>query len=386
MSGGDGGLRVQAPAGGGAYRVHVDPGSLARLGAVCREEAPAHRYAVVADARVAELYGEAALRSLEAAGLEAEMHTFPPGEASKSRREWARLTDRLLAAGHGRDSAVVALGGGVTGDLAAFVAATFLRGIPVVQVPTTLLAMLDSSVGGKTAVDTPAGKNLVGAFHHPSLVLADPEVLSTLPRRQVVAGLAEAVKTAVIADARLVAWMEERAARLRDADPEALTSLVRRCVAIKAEVVADDPEEAGPRQVLNFGHTVAHALEARSGWDLLHGHAVAAGMRVEARLGEAMDVTAAGTARRLTALLDALGHRERPETGLAPDELLEAAGTDKKARRGRVRFVLLEEVGRVARGPGGAWTHPLPSEAPEGLLQTALRPAREGADSAARRE
>jgi 3-dehydroquinate synthase len=372
-------LRVRVPRGSAeGYRVHVAPGALERLGGACRREAPAHRYAVVADATVAGLYGEPALAALEDAGLAADLHTFPPGEASKSRERWARLTDDLLGEGHGRDSAVVALGGGVTGDLAGFVAATYLRGVPVVQVPTTLLAMLDSSVGGKTAVDVPAGKNLVGAFHHPALVVIDPEVLSTLPARQVTAGLAEAVKTAAVADGGLAAWMEERALSLVGGEPEALTELVRRCVAIKARVVEEDPEEAGPRQILNFGHTVAHALEARAGWGLLHGHAVAAGMRAEARLGEALEVTEPGTARRLADLLEACGHRERHESGIAPGELLRAAGSDKKAREGEVRFVLLERVGRVARGPGGAWTHALPLEGVEELLAEALGPARSG--------
>lgn len=372
-------LRVRVPAGTGeGYRVHVAPGALERLGEACRREAPAHRYAVVADATVADLYGEAAVAALEDAGLDADLHTFPPGEASKSRETWARLTDELLGEGHGRDSAVVALGGGVTGDLAGFVAATYLRGVPVIQVPTTLLAMLDSSVGGKTAVDVPAGKNLVGAFHHPALVVIDPEVLSTLPARQVRAGLAEAVKTAAVADAGLAGWMEERAPALAGGDAEALTPLVRRCVAIKARVVEDDPEEAGPRQVLNFGHTVAHALEARSDWGLLHGHAVAAGMRTEARLGEALEVTEPGTARRLAELLEACGHRDRPESEMVPGELLRAAASDKKVREGEVRFVLLERVGRVARGPDGAWSHALPPERAEGLLAEALGAARSG--------
>lgn len=352
--------------------MRVAPGALDGLGEACRREAAAHRYAVIADAAVAELYGERALASLADAGLGAELHTFRPGEASKSRDTWGRLTDRLLEEGHGRDSAVVALGGGVAGDLAGFVAATFLRGVPVVQVPTTLLAMLDSSVGGKTAVDTPAGKNLVGAFHHPSLVVADPEVLATLPDRQVAAGLAEAAKAGAVADAGLVGWMEERAAELVAGDPEALTRLVRRGVAIKARVVEEDPGEAGPRQVLNFGHTVGHALEARSGWDLLHGEAVAAGMRAEARLGEVLGVTEAGTAARLAGLLDACGHRDRPEAEVEPGQLLRAAAADKKARRGELRFVLLEHVGRVARGPRGTWTHPLPEGRAEEVLGRAL--------------
>ncbi len=374
------GVRVPVP-GGGAYPVRVEPGVLDRLGELCAEELSPHRAAVVADDRVAELYGDRAVASLERAGIPAELLTFPAGEASKTRATWARLTDRMLAAGLGRDAAVVALGGGVTGDLAGFVAATYLRGVPVVQAPTSLLAMVDAAVGGKTAVDTDRGKNLVGAFHHPALVAADPEVLETLSAAQREAGLAEAVKTAAVADAELFAWTEEAVDALAAGESEPVARLVQRCMEIKADVVARDPGESGLRQVLNFGHTVGHALEARSGWHLLHGHAVAAGMRAEARLGESLGVTEPGTADRLTRLLAACGHDDRPEAGLTPAGLMEAAAADKKARRGRVRFVLLEAVGEVARTEDGAWSRPLPGDREEELLEAALRPNGRRADS-----
>lgn len=376
------GRRVRVPGrDGDGYPIRAEPGLLDRTGELLRREAGPHRAAVISDETVAGLYGERLLASLSDAGIPADLLAFPPGEASKDRRVWARLTDRMLDAGYGRDAAVVALGGGVTGDLAGFVAATYLRGVPVAQVPTSLLAMVDAAVGGKTAVDTSHGKNLVGAFHHPVLVAADPEVLATLPERERAAGLAEAVKTAAVADADLFAWMEDRAGELAAGDPEPVARLVRRCMEIKAGIVARDPGEAGLRQVLNLGHTAGHVLEVRSGRDLLHGHAVAAGMRVEARLGEALGATAPGTARRLAGLLDRLGHRTRPERDLGVAELLEAAGTDKKARRGRARFVFLERVGEVARTDGGAWSRPLPEEKGEELLEHALRPEADRADS-----
>jgi len=318
------------------------------LGERCRQHVAAHRYAVIADSRVAELYGNSALEALAGSGLEAELFPFPAGEWNKSRAEWSRLSDALLAAGFGRDAAVVGLGGGVTGDLAGFVAATFMRGIPVVQVPTTLLAMLDSSVGGKTGVDAPGAKNAFGAFHHPAHVLIDPSLLVTLPLHQRAAGLAEAVKAAAIADAALFAWMEEFAPSLLQGSPEKVGELIERTVRIKAEVVEADPTESGRRAVLNFGHTVGHALEALSEFDLLHGEAVAAGMRVEARLGEAVGVTAPGTAARIGALLDLCGLRDRPERDATPEEVLQAAASDKKARGGALRWVLLAEVGAVA--------------------------------------
>lgn len=376
-------LEVRVPTTGGeAYRVHVAPGLLDRLGELCASEAPAHRYAVIADETVAGLYGERAVASLEATG-EAELHTFPAGEGSKTRETWARLTDALLAAGHGRDSAVVGLGGGVTVDLAGFVAATFLRGVPVVQVPTSLLAMVDASVGGKAGTNTAAGKNLVGAFHQPRLVVADTATLATLDEAHVAAGLAEAVRSAAVGDPGLFAWMEDAAAAGLVDDADRLARLVRASVGVKAAVVAEDPLEEGRREVLNFGHTVGHALERLSGWELLHGRAVAAGMRVEARMGEAAGVTEPGTADRLAALLDRCGHRDRPERDVDAAAVLRAAASDKKAREGALRWVLLERVGRVARTGDGAWARPLSGGHELRLLGDALRPAGPGTDSEA---
>ncbi len=372
-------VRLPPPDPGG-YRVHVAPGLLDDLGRLCAEAAPAHRYAVVADETVADLDGERALAALEE-GAAADLHTFPPGEAHKDRDQWRRLTDALLAAGHGRDSVVVALGGGVTGDLAGFVASTFLRGVPVVQVPTSLLAMVDASVGGKTGTNTAAGKNLVGTFHQPRLVVADTGTLATLSEEHLAAGLAEAVRSAAVADPALFEWMEARAGPGLTADAEGLARLVQACVAVKASVVSEDPTEQGRREVLNFGHTVGHALERLSGWELLHGHAVAAGMRVEARLGEELGVTAAGTARRLTELLDRCGHAGRPERDRGPREVLEAAGSDKKSREGRLRWVLLERIGRVSRGAGGGWARVLPEGREGPLLERALRASVSGTGS-----
>lgn len=357
----------------GEYEVLLEAGALGRLGELCCEAAPAHHYAVVADSRVAELYGAAALESLREAGCRADLFTFPAGEWNKTREEWARLSDRMLASGLGRDAAVVALGGGVTGDLAGFVAATYMRGVPIVQVPTTFLAMADSSVGGKTGVDTQAGKNLVGAFHHPRLVVVDAALLETLPPLQLRAGLAEAVKAAAIADAELFGWMEERAERLLERDLDALEELIARVVTHKAEVVGADPGERGRRAILNFGHTVGHALELLGGYAVLHGEAVAAGMRVEARLGENLEVTKVGTARRLSALLDACGLDRRLETERKAARLWEAAAADKKSRAGAVRVVLLRGIGEVARDPEGAWSFELPEERGPEWLEAALR-------------
>lgn len=361
-----------------AYQVLLVRGGLARLGELAREAVPAHRYAVIADGRVAELYGEAALESLRSAGCEGAVLTFPPGEWNKTREEWAGLSDRLARAGFGRDSAVIALGGGVTGDLAGFVAATYMRGIPVVQVPTSLLAMVDSSVGGKTGLDTDAGKNLIGAFHHPRLVLVDPDLLDTLPRPQLAAGLAEVVKVAAVRDESFFGWLEARAAALLRGEPGALEEAIFRAVGHKSAVVGTDPMERDVRALLNFGHTVGHALELLGGYAVLHGEAVAAGMRAEARLGELMGVTGPGTARRIEALLDACGLDRRLEEEPRPERVWEAMSRDKKGREAAVRCVLLLRVGEVARDLQDEYTFELPADRAVEWLGPALRPAAGG--------
>jgi 3-dehydroquinate synthase len=371
-------LEVGVPATGpGSYRVEIGEGRLDRLGAACRRHLPAiRRVAVVSDRTVADHYGERAIDALTAEEIEADLVTFQPGEASKSRAEWSRLTDLLLEKGFGRDAGVVALGGGVTGDLAGFVAATYMRGVPVVQVPTSLLAMLDASVGGKTGVDTSRGKNLVGAFHHPAHVLIDPALLETLPERHLRSGLAEAVKIAAVADEDLFDWMEGGSDAVLEGEPGVLAEIVHRSVALKAEVVEEDPTEEGRRAILNFGHTVGHGLELLADYEVLHGFAVAKGMRVEAALGEIMGLTEPGTADRLDDLLDACGVRDRSGGGTAgidPEALYAAMRTDKKGRAGTPRCVLLGSVGNVAKTEAGGWTHPLPADGATDQLEKALR-------------
>ena len=372
------GVPGQEPA---AYEVRVQRGGFDDLATLCLRAAPAHRYAIIADSRVAALYGQRALAAFEREGSPAQLFAFPAGEWNKTREEWARLSDEMLAAGLGRDAVVVALGGGVTGDLAGFVAATYMRGLPLVQVPTTLLAMLDSSVGGKTGLDTHEAKNPIGAFHQPRLVLIDPDLLGSLPAFELASGLAEAVKTAAIADEGLFAWLEAEAMALRTADLDLLTELIGRAVAIKAKVVEEDPQEAGRREVLNFGHTIGHALEALGGYAVLHGEAVASGMRIEGRLGELMEVTEIGTAERLAALLTACGLDRPVEEEYSAEQLLEAARSDKKARVGAIRCVLLRRIGEVAGGKDGVFSHEIPAQEVLGLMRAALRLAGDHADS-----
>ena len=347
----------------GPCRVTVEAGALATLGARVRGAAPAHRYAVVADETVGALYGEAAAVASFAAG-EATLFTIPAGEAHKTRETWALLTDRLLDDGYGRDTTVVALGGGVVGDLAGFVAATFLRGVPVVQAPTTLLAMIDAAVGGKTGVDTRHGKNLVGAFHQPALVVADPRVLATLPPAQLRAGLAEAIKHGVVADER---YFERVAADLPALlvpggwEREAMTALVVRSVEIKGAIVARDEREAGLRKTLNFGHTLGHAIESLSGYALLHGEAVAIGMVLESKLAERAGVAERGTHERVLEAVRRAGLPFERPAGVAADDVLAHARGDKKARRGVTEYALPRRIGAMA-GERSGWAVPVPDD------------------------
>lgn len=356
------------------YPVFVRRGLLEELDDLVVRHAPAHRYAVVADETVADLYGDAVVGVLARTGRRVDLLTFPAGERHKTRESWTLLTDRLLAAGCGRDSALVALGGGVTGDLAGFVAATYLRGVPVVQVPTSLVAMIDSAVGGKTGVDTPAGKNLVGAFHPPRLVAMDPEATSTLPREERAQGLAEAVKHGAILDAGYLGRLEADRTALLEGDSAATERTVRRSVEIKAEVVSRDEREGGLRQVLNFGHTLGHALEAASSYRLAHGSAVSLGMVLEARLGEVLGVTEGGTSRALAATLRGFELPTSIPADVSSDRVLSFTRSDKKGRGDRPRYVLLRRPGDVDGGRDIGWSREVPREAVERLLETVRDP------------
>lgn len=297
---------------------------------------------------VQRLHGETLTRGL--GRCRAETILVPAGERQKSLHRAAALWDQLLAKGADRSSVMVAFGGGVIGDLAGFVAATYMRGVPYVQLPTTLLAQVDSSVGGKVAINHPRAKNLIGAFYQPRLVIADVAVLSTLRPRDYREGLAEVVKTAAIADARLFEWLEQNRAAVLAREAEALTFVVRRCCEIKAGVVEADERESGPRAVLNFGHTVAHAIESLMGYGALrHGEAVAIGMAAAARISRLLDLLPGDDEGRLIGLLAAFGLPTRlPDIPVAG--ILDAVRADKKAVGGVPRFVLLRGIGRAEWG------------------------------------
>lgn len=333
--------------GAGAYPVIVGTGIGAELQRHLDEVHHGVPVAVIAD--------ESVLAALGSPLPGAPAFTFPAGERFKQRDTWARLTDELLEAGLDRRTVIVAFGGGVTTDLGGFVAATFLRGVPWVAIPTTTLAMIDAAIGGKTGVDTDRGKNLVGAFHPPTAVIADTDVLRTLPDRAFREGLAEAVKHAAILDAGYGGWMEANAEAILGRDPGTIAQLVIRSVELKAGVVAEDEHESGARAILNAGHTVAHAIERATNYSIPHGEAVAVGLVAETRLAESMGVCEIGTTERIVGLLDAL---QLPTTipGAVQRDLMRGAMiADKKNRAGAIHAALLERFGTASRGDG-RWT------------------------------
>jgi 3-dehydroquinate synthase len=345
-------------------RVRILRGGLQNLGAFTRVVTGAQQVVLVSDVRVANLYAGPALRSLRRAGLAADLVRVPRGERTKNPRRLVALWERCAALGLSRRDAIVALGGGVVGDLAGFVAATYLRGVPWVDVPTSLLAQVDSSLGGKTAVDLHAGKNLAGAFHQPVGVIVDPNVLSTLPARHRRAGLAEVVKLGMAADGRLFRWIERHASQLGAGEPEALAGVVTRSIRVKARVVLADPHEreGGVRAALNLGHTAGHALEAVTGFRrLLHGEAVALGLRVAAALSVRVAGLGAEERDRLEMLLDQLGlPRRLPPVSV--DRLLQAMTRDKKRSGNDVRWVLTLRMGHAS----------VPRLVPRQLVRTVL--------------
>lgn len=338
-----------------AYEIEVGVGGLSRLGEGCCARFRSRSCLVVTDAHVAQAGHLAkAVASLKAAGFHCVEHVLPAGEATKSVASLAGLWEAAITAKLDRRAFVVALGGGVVGDLAGFAAASYLRGIDFVQVPTTLLAMVDSAVGGKTGINLPQGKNLVGAFHQPKWVLVDLSVLQTLPRREFCAGMAEVVKYGVIRDAAFFDWLAESVPEILALDPAALRRVVLRSCALKAEVVKADEREGGLRAILNYGHTLGHAIEAVSGYGhWLHGEAIAMGMVYASRLSERVcGLPPAATARQI----DLFRRLDLPVSwdGMPWAPLAEAITLDKKAEDAQPRFVLAEALGRVGLPQGVA--------------------------------
>ncbi len=327
-----------------SYSVYVGASLLERADLVA-PMLPGKRVAIVSNDIVAPLYLERVTRALEAHDLAPFSIVIPDGEDHKSWHTLNRIYDALLAARCGRDTTVFALGGGVVGDVAGLAAATYQRGVPLVQMPTTLLAQVDSSVGGKTAINHPLGKNMIGAFHQPLAVIADTDTLATLPDRELKAGLAEVIKHGLIRDHEFFIWLEGSIDRLLARDPEALAHAVRRSVEIKAEIVARDERETGERALLNFGHTFGHAVEAGLGYGVwLHGEAVGAGMVMAADLSRRLGRLTAEEAGRVKSLVGRAGlPTAAPDFGTK--RYLDLMSLDKKVKSDRMRFILLAAIG-----------------------------------------
>jgi 3-dehydroquinate synthase len=339
-------LTLQVPLGSRSYPIYIGAGVLARAELIA-DRLPQKRVAIITNSTVAPLYLASLRRSLEGRGIGVVPITLPDGEAHKSWDTLNQLLDTLVEQRCERNTALIALGGGVIGDIAGFAAAIYQRGVPYIQVPTTLLAQVDSAVGGKTAINHPGGKNMIGAFYQPLAVVSDTDTLATLPPRELAAGLAEVIKYGLIRDAAFFDWLEANMGRLVRREPEVLAYAIERSCANKSEVVALDERETGPRALLNFGHTFGHAIESGTGYGTwLHGEAVGTGMLLAARLSQRLGLLAAEDVKRLAAVLRAAGVPLKPPA-LGTERFLELMGHDKKVEGGRIRFVLLKRIGEA---------------------------------------
>jgi 3-dehydroquinate synthase len=354
-------ITIELP--GKSCRIEIEHGLLSRLGERIMEVRKTEQVAVVTDANVDRRYGATVRRSLRLAGLKPLWIRLPAGERYKTLRTVERVYDRLVQARFERGSLLVALGGGVVGDLTGFVAATYLRGVDVIQAPTTLLAQVDASIGGKTAVDHPKGKNLIGAFHHPRCVVIDPNTLSTLPRRELISGMAEVIKYGVIYDAEFFGYLERNMKAVLNLEKEPVAHMLRKSCAAKAFVVQHDEREKDLRRILNYGHTLGHAIETATGYRrVTHGEAIAIGMMAAGRLGQSLGLCGPEVVLRQKNLLERAGlPTALPKMPMGG--IVKAMQLDKKVKGGLVHFVLPEAIGRVVVRPVG-WD----------LIKKALRP------------
>lgn len=330
------------------YDIHIGPGVIAKVGEHVAALTRGRKAFLVSHPQLHKLYGSTLVKTFEEAGFGVETCLVPEGERSKTLLMASRLFTRLARGGADRQSVICAFGGGVLGDLAGFVAATYMRGLPLVQIPTSLLAMVDSSVGGKTAVNHKLGKNLIGAFYPARAVFTDTALLQSLPEREYLCGLSEIVKAGIIGDIGLFEFIEQNIAAIHRREEAAITTLIERAIAVKVKVVEEDPLEKGVRAILNFGHTLGHALEAVTMYEQYsHGEAVAVGMALVAILSERLGCCPATVRSRVCAAIEALG---LPTTyaGLDPERILAVMAHDKKSLNGVVRFVLLKDIGEVA--------------------------------------
>lgn len=338
---------VEVSLGERSYGIDIGVGMLEQLGQTVRAAAPARRAAIISDESVARLHGLKAIGALEQVGYQVHLLTFPPGDASKCLAQAGKLYDGLAAAGIERSSPIITLGGGVSGDLGGFVAATWLRGVPFIQVPTTLEADVDASVGGKVAVNHASGKNMIGAFYQPRRVVIDVACLATLDRRDLAAGLGESVKHGLIRDADFFAWHEANAEGILACDEQTMVTLIERNVQIKAAVVAADERESHLRAILNFGHTFGHAVESEMRYQWRHGECVAVGILCACHVGLARGTIIREEVQRIEGLLTRLGLPTRVPKHIEAQVLLDWMKRDKKVKSGKIQFVLPRSIGQV---------------------------------------
>lgn len=332
-----------------SYKIHIGASLLPHIGSLCADIGLASQAAIITNPTINALYGATVQASLSASGCKCTTIEIPDGEEFKNSNTLNTVYDKLIDAGLDRKSFIVALGGGVVGDLAGYAAATYLRGIPFVQIPTSLLAQVDSSVGGKTAIDHPRGKNLIGAFYQPKLVLIDIDTLLTLPKREFSAGMAEVVKYGIALDGQFFDYLENQASKINAMEQESLIGIVSRCCQLKAQVVELDEKEEGLRAVLNYGHTLGHAFETVAGYKkLVHGEAVAIGMVLAASISKALGKCTPEDSARIAALLNCFGlSTQIPK--VEHKTLLAAMTTDKKSRNGNISFILNDGIGNYAQ-------------------------------------
>jgi 3-dehydroquinate synthase len=328
-----------------SYPIFIETGGLERIGSDLANRQVGKRYGIVSDDRVANLYGQRVLRALQDAGIHAQLFIFPHGEAHKTLATVGDLASQLARAGFDRKDALIALGGGVTGDITGFLASSYMRGIPFVQVPTTLLAQVDSSVGGKTGVDIPEGKNLVGAFYQPKAVYIDPSVLKSLDYQELLSGIAEVIKYGVIRDASFFEFLEKNRKQVLSLTPAILEGMISACCTIKADVVEQDEREGGLRRILNYGHTIGHAVEAASAFTMRHGFAVAIGMVAAAKLSAKKQLLSPADVQRISSLIASYGLPVAIPENLDREVIKAYLKTDKKVMAGKVFYILPKAIG-----------------------------------------
>ncbi|GBD39229.1 3-dehydroquinate synthase [bacterium HR37] len=331
-----------------SYEILIGNGILKNIPLDLKEANIAYTYAIITDSRVASLYGKEMLKEFLNSGLKTYLISFPEGEENKNRETKAKIEDEMLSLKMARDSAIVALGGGVVGDLAGFVAATYNRGIPYIQVPTTLVASVDSSIGGKTGVDTVYGKNLIGAFYQPWRVYIDVSTLKTLPKNHIQEGLSEVIKYGVIRDEELFEFLEKYINKVFSLDTEVITYIIKRSCQIKGEVVELDEKESNLRKILNFGHTVGHAIEKLYNFKISHGKAISIGMTIEGKIAVELGLWDKNELNRLISLLKAAGLPTKPTKTLDANDMIKTMKLDKKAREGKIEMVFPERIGQMA--------------------------------------